>query len=106
MTAPMDAGATDPARLARIALGHLVEPGNRDLGIIAAEVGPVAALHRLRTGEVPERLRLQARPRLMAHDPGDVAHNAIRQADRLGARIITPEDDEWPSGFGDLVNLS
>jgi DNA processing protein len=97
---------TDDIRLARIALGHLIEPGSRDLGIIVNRVGPVEALARLIGGRVPKRLREQAAPRLRAFDPVAVAALALDRADRIGVRIITPEDEEWPAQLTDLESIS
>ncbi len=93
-------------RLARIALGHLVEPGSRDLGELVLAVGPVESLRRLRSGDVKDRLRDAASARLGAVDPNHLAEKALERADRLGARIITPEDGEWPHQLADLVHLS
>lgn len=97
---------TDPVRMARIALGHLVEPGNRDLGVLVSEVGAVESLHRLRAGEVTEDLRGRSRHRIAGVDPELLAERALAHAERLGARIVIPEDDEWPAQLGDLVWLS
>jgi DNA processing protein len=95
----------EQVRLARIVLGHLVEPGNRDLGDLVNRVGPVEGLRRLRAGEVVDRLRDAASSRLPV-DPDRLTERALQHADRIGARIITPEDDEWPHQLGDLVGLS
>ncbi len=97
---------SDQVRLARIALGHLLEPGNRDLGLLVSAVGPVEALARLRSGGVTDRLRGAASARLAAFDPYRLAEKALERADRLGARIITPEDAEWPHQLADLVHIS
>ncbi len=50
MSAPF--GDADPVRLARLALGALVEPGNRELGVLVRRAGPVGALERLCGGGV------------------------------------------------------
>jgi DNA processing protein len=98
----------DPIRAARIALAYLAEPGRRDLGTLVRTVGPVEALRRLRTGDVPAALRdaVAGRVRLTTVDPGRLAERAQKKADRIGARIITPEDAEWPPQLDDLVGLS
>jgi DNA processing protein len=106
MSAGTDADEPDAIRRARIVLGHLVEPGHRDLGELVLDVGPVEALERLRTGQVTDRLRDSASARLATVDPQVLAEKAILRGDRLGVRIITPEDDEWPHQLGDLVFLS
>jgi len=93
-------------RLARVALGHLAEPGNRDLAVLVRRVGAVESLRRLAGGRVTGRLADIATARLSASDPYELAERALREAERIGARIITPDDDEWPDGLGDLTRLS
>jgi DNA processing protein len=93
-------------RPARIALGYLVEPGNRDLGELVLRFGPIEALGRLRAGDVTDALRQATAPRLAGLELDHLADRAMERAERLGARIITPEDDEWPGQLHDLVRLS
>ena len=100
MTAP------DEQRLARIALGHLAEPGSRALGVLVRTLGPVEALRRLHRGEVGGRLGEVATARLRGADPYRLAEDALSSADRHGARIAVPEDDEWPGQLEDLVLIS
>lgn len=102
---------SDGARLARIALSCLVEPGDRELGMLVRAVGPAAALERVTGGGVSERLRDAVAVRRtgtgsVPADPVRLAEGALERAERLGARIVTPEDDEWPGQLGDLVALS
>jgi len=96
---------SERVRLARIALGHVVEPGSRDLGEAVAEVGVVAALRRLMAGTIPGRVCAAAAARLRDLDPYRVGRMALRRADRLGVRILTPEDPEWVSRLADLVTI-
>jgi DNA processing protein len=97
---------TQATRLARIALGLLVEPGHRDLGELVGQVGATVALDRLRTGTVAPGLLAAVRPRWGPADPLDIAGRALERAERLGVRIVTPEDDEWPPQLQDLVRIS
>jgi DNA processing protein len=94
------------ARLARITLAHLVEPGSRDLGDLILRTSPQEALRKLFRGEVSDPLRNAASTRLAGVDPPKIASTALRQAEELGVRIITPEDDEWPHQLADLSRLS
>ena len=100
----------DTDRLARVALACLVEPGNRELGMLVRKVGPSEALARVRGGGVSARLRDAALLRLSADgqrvDPRQLAEGALARAERLGARIVTPDDDEWPAQLDDLVRVS
>jgi DNA processing protein len=93
-------------RLARIALGHLAEPGSRELGVLVRALGPVEALRRLHHGEAGRRLGEVATSRLRGADPYRLAENALALADRHGARIAVPGDDEWPDQLEDLVLIS
>jgi DNA processing protein len=101
---------SDTDRLARIALACLVEPGNRELGTLVRRVGPSEALARVRDGGVSARLRDAALLRLSRDggrvEPSGLAEDALARATRLGARIVTPADAEWPVQLDDLVRVS
>lgn len=96
----------DEVRLARIVLGHIAEPGRRDLGVLIRSVGPVEGLQRLRAGTVPATLRQATEGRLAGMDPARCVDEALAVASKAGARIITPEDPEWPAQLDDLVAIS
>ena len=98
--------SADAVRRARIALAHLVEPGNRALGELVLRVGPVEALEQLRRGDVSDELRAASAPRIAEVDPDRRVELALQRADRLGVRIVTPEDDQWPRQLVDLVAIS
>jgi DNA processing protein len=93
-------------RLARIALAHVVEPGSRELAGIVAQAGPVDGLRRILAGNASPELAEMCASRLGAADPFDLAERAVAVAERLGARIITPEEDEWPRQLDDLARIS
>ncbi|MGC9666354.1 DNA-processing protein DprA [Planosporangium sp. 12N6] len=107
---------TDDVRLARVALGCLAEPGSRELGLLVRQVGPAEGLDRLLRGSVSERLHEAARLRLAgpadAHPRADtasaldLARRLLDSAERLGARVVIPEDDEWPAQLDNLAHLS
>ncbi len=97
---------TDKTRLARIALAHAVEPGSKALGDLVIAVGAVGALERLQAGSVGGGASDAAVARLRGLDPYRLAELALDRANRLGARIVTPEDDEWPRQLDDLVTIS
>ncbi len=96
----------EDVRAARAALARLVEPGHRELGLLVRDVGPVAALDRLRDGTVSERLHLAVKARRGETDPLDVARQDLARCERLGARLVIPEDEEWPAVLDDLVDIS
>ncbi|MGC1211676.1 MAG: DNA-processing protein DprA [Micromonospora sp.] len=94
-------------RLARVALTWLTEPGTWSVHRLVESLGAPAALALLRDGGAPEeRLRATVAARLTAGDPRAVAERALDRTDRLGARIVTPDDDEWPVRVDDLRRLA
>jgi DNA processing protein len=96
----------DEVRLARIALACLLEPGRPDLYDLCRRHGPVEALTMLAGGNVPERMAKSAAVRLAAGDPHRIAGRALARTERLGARVVIPEDPEWPSQLDDLCVIS
>ena len=90
--------AGDPDRAARAALSRLAEPGDPWIGTAVTEVGAVEVLRRVRaTGERDGARWAQYRVRL----PGLEAD--LGQAQRVGARLVVPDDEEWPAGLDDLA---
>jgi DNA processing protein len=96
----------DETRLARVALARLVEPGHRELGALVRASGPVEALDRVRAGAVSAGLHAAARTRIEGADPIEQAADDLARCDRLGGRLITPEDEEWPSTLEALADIS
>jgi DNA processing protein len=79
-------------RRARAWLGRLTEPGTVDLWRYVERLGPVEAARRIRAGRAPDRVAgLTA-----ARGGVDRSLADLRQAERCGARLVVPEDDEWP----------
>ena len=98
----MTAGTVDPDRLARAALSRMVEPETAGLGEALAQLG-AAALWAAGRGElssaaiVPLLLDLLHKHVAEAAPESDLA----RAAD-VGARLVCPQDDEWPAGLAVL----
>ena len=90
----------DPAleRRALIELAQCVEPGDAAVGALVEESGPQSVARRIRTGRTSLRHGEGLRSRLLGAD----AERAHDRADRVGARIVTRADAEWPSQLGDL----
>ncbi|HEY0403971.1 MAG TPA: DNA-processing protein DprA [Blastococcus sp.] len=87
-------GEVHPAvRRARAWLSRVAEPGTIDFWRYVDDLGPVEAVRRLRAGRAPDRIRSIVGVRA-GHDESlaDLA-----RAERCGARLVTPEDDEWPA---------
>ncbi|MEV4492726.1 DNA-processing protein DprA [Micromonospora coxensis] len=96
----------DERRLARVALTWLTEPGTWSVHRLVQQLGPVAALDLLLDGGAPEkRLREVVAARSRAGEARSVAVEALARTERVGARLLTPEDDEWPARLDDLHRL-
>src|ERR1700748_679573 len=96
----------DGVRMARLALASLVEPGSRDLALLVDECGPVDSLDRAVRGDVAKTLQGIVQACLDGRDPHDVAADKVARTVRVGARVVTPEDDEWPLQLDDLRRIS
>jgi DNA processing protein len=93
-------------RIARVALAALTEPGNRAIHHLAATLGPVEALEVAMRGGLPdERSRRLTDARMTAGDPRRAAEEALAYGRRLGARLVVPEDEQWPRQLDDLTRL-
>ena len=91
--APVDGVATAGVRRARAWLSRAVEPGSVGLWRFVEECGPVEAARRIRAGSAPPQITRLAGVRAARDD--SIAD--LRQAERCGARLVIPEDDEWPA---------
>jgi DNA processing protein len=80
-------------RRARAWLSRAVEPGTIDIWRYVEDVGPVEAVRRLRSGRAPERIRSLVGARVEE----DATLADLARAERCGARLLVPEDDEWPA---------
>lgn len=87
MTAP------DEVRLARAYLARVAEPPSAVLAAFVRKVGPVAAAEAVRAGMCPGVVSAATSARRHL----DLAQADLEEAARLGARLLVPEDDEWPA---------
>ena len=95
-------------RRARVALSMLVEPGHRALWSSVATHGPVRVLEGLLAGGfegINSELQRATEARRAWEDPYQAAERALAHAHRVGARVVVPEDDEWPRQLNDLRRL-
>ncbi|GAA2544668.1 DNA-processing protein DprA [Winogradskya consettensis] len=93
-------------RLARVALTWLTEPGNRVVWQLVQAQGAEDTLKQIVDGDVPDAsLRTAVVARAGLGDPRRVAEVALRRGERLGARVVTPSDDEWPARVESLATL-
>jgi DNA processing protein len=90
----LPAGEVHPGlRRARAWLSRVAEPGTIDFWRFVDAVGPVAAAQQLRGGRAPERIRSL----VGARAGRDETLADLRRAEQCGARLVVPEDDEWPA---------
>lgn len=74
-------------------LSRACEPGNRALWAYVGALGAVEVAAQLRAGDGPQRLQ-----RAVGERAGEDRSLAdLQSAERSGARLLTPEDDEWPT---------
>lgn len=84
---------TRAERLARAYLLRVAEPPAPGLAGFVAEHGPVDSAARVRRGEVPQTVWQETSARREL----ELAQQDLEQAERQGARLVIPEDDEWPA---------
>lgn len=90
--------ADEHERRARAALSRLLEPGDRRLAALVADLG-ATEVHRLLLAEQdPGGVRADVATRLAGLDPA----RELDAAARAGIRFVVPGDDEWPAGLADL----
>ncbi|MCU1614820.1 MAG: protecting protein DprA [Frankiales bacterium] len=79
-------------RRARAWLSRVIEPGSVDFWRFVDDAGPVEAVRRLRARRAPERITVLVGSRV----DDDRTVDDLQRATRAGARLVVPEDDEWP----------
>lgn len=93
----------DDSRAARATLAGLAHDGHPHLVELIATHGPAEALTRLANRDLPSAI-LRALPAGATGEHLRQQTAAIaQQATRVGARLVVPEDDEWPAQVPDLA---
>ncbi|MEZ0049344.1 DNA processing protein [Mycobacterium sp. MAA66] len=82
----------DAQRLAWAYLSRVVEPPCPQLTALVAERGPVEVAQMIRSGAEPHELT----GKVAARRESDYAAHDLAVLDRLGGRLITAADAEWP----------
>ncbi len=90
---PGSAAGDAGLRRARAWLTRAAEPGSLALWRFVEDAGPVAAVQALRAGTAPQPVQALVGARAAE----DASLSDLRRADRCGARLVVPEDDEWPA---------
>lgn len=83
---------TDEVRLARAYLARVAEPPASRLAYFVAEHGPVAVARMVREQRVPAAVAAETE----ARHGLDRVEADLATAAALGARLVIPEDEEWP----------
>src|SRR4051812_11952150 len=90
---PVSAGGPHPpVPPARAGPTRVAEPGTVDFWRYVEDMGPVPAVRAMRSGTAPERVRSI----VGARAERDESLTDLARAERCGARLVIPEDDEWP----------
>ena len=74
-------------------LSRVAEAPCAELAALVADLGPVEAAERVKRGEVSRNLS----ERTQARRADDRSAEDLRLVERLGGRLITPDDPEWPT---------
>ncbi|MDH6245062.1 DNA-processing protein DprA [Mycobacterium sp. OTB74] len=82
----------DQERRAWAYLSRVAEPPCAELAELVEHCGPVEAADIIHRGHEPEKLRGKVKARREC----DYAADDLDVLDRLGGRLITPDDEEWP----------
>lgn len=106
------------ARFARVVLATMVEAGDTDAGGLVGSLGPVATLRCVveqtddaavlaRVGADAASARQRARMaealrRWRSRGSPETGVRALEMAAQVRARLLTPDDAEWPDGLGSL----
>lgn len=83
---------SDEVRLARAYLCTVAEPPAPALAALVAQLGPTQAAARVLAGDVPGRVAKETAARREQLRPEE----ALCAAERVGARLLVPGDDDWP----------
>jgi DNA processing protein len=83
----------DPVRSARAYLLRVAEPPAAALSLYVEAVGPVKAAEHVRSGAVPDPVRDET----SARRESDFVEADLAAAAVVGARLVIPEDPEWPA---------
>jgi DNA processing protein len=96
----------DP-RSALMLLSSIVEPGDADLDVLVNDVGPVDAVARIWQGDIGDRLRRITAPTVATiRSPATRASQIVAATEACDARVLIPDDPDWPSQLDDLGAIS
>ena len=73
-------------------LSRVVEPPSREVAAYVADVGPIEAATRIKQGDVPDKLARLTEARRDI----DCSAQDLELVKRLGGRLVTADDPDWP----------
>ncbi|MCP2260799.1 DNA processing protein [Streptoalloteichus tenebrarius] len=85
--------ADQEVRVARAYLSRVAEPPAPALAAFVTQAGPVLAARLVRDGEVPAEVAKETDARRLVYQP----EQDLASAAAVGARLVVPEDEEWPA---------
>jgi DNA processing protein len=91
----------DDERVARAVLLSVTEPAGPGVVRHVRSVGPQQSVEDIRRGAPIGGVDLEALQLRLLDASGE---RELEAAAALGARLVCPADDEWPTGLGDLVS--
>ena len=89
--------AWSPDRLARAGLSRVAEPGDRAVAAAVDALGAVAVWEALRAGAPVGQVSQTVLPGLAFKADGHDPATDLDAAQRIGARLVCPDDAEWPA---------
>jgi DNA processing protein len=92
-TSPGTASAPDEVRRARAYLLRVAEPPAQALAALVEQAGPAEAAALVRSGRAPQPVLDET----TARRSQDHVADDLAAAHQSGARLVVPEDDEWPA---------
>ncbi|MGI8870519.1 MAG: DNA-processing protein DprA [Mycobacteriales bacterium] len=91
--------APEDERLAVAWLSRVVEPGHAHIWRLVQRLGAIGAVDAIRSGTAPADVLSAAGAR--SHHDG--ARRDLDAAERIGARLVVPGDDEWPAEMDSVL---
>lgn len=101
----MSALTRDLDRLARAALSRMVDPGTDGLGRAVTSYGAAAVWAAARSDPSAPELKPPLVSLLRAHAADATPEADLVRAAEVGARLVCPQDDEWPAGLAVLGDV-
>jgi DNA processing protein len=87
---------SEQERIARAGLSRIAEPGDAQVAAAVARLGAVEVWEALRRGVPVGQMSQGVLPGIAAKAQGHDPRSDLAAAARIGARLVCPQDPEWP----------